>query len=130
MMQSPTNLGGRVSFIATEGQRLRVFQRAYVEGDVILHDGERVYVAPLQNLSAGGLYVEELDAIAPGTQVRIVIKSSRLAAPVQATGTVVRVDNNGKHGSAVEFTSISSRAREIIQNCVFESRMESTLKAL
>lgn len=128
-MRTPSNLSGKASFKSGEGQRLRVFQRAKVAGQVLIHDEERLYIAPLQDISAGGIFVGQLVGIPKGRHVRIVVKSPKLETPVQAIGTVVRVEKNGKAGLAVEFTSISSRAREIIQNCVFETRMESALKA-
>ena len=128
MMRSPTHLSGQIQFISTEGQRLRVFQRVRIDGEVIVHDEERLHIARLQDISAGGLFIEDLNSIPPGKQVRLVIKSSKLQKAVQATGKIVRVEKELGNGSAVEFTSISSRAREIIQNCVFEQRMERALK--
>lgn len=110
-------------------ERLRVFERARVSGFVMIHDEEHLFIAPLDNISAGGLFLNELVAIPAGKMVRIVVKSPRLEHPVQAKGTVVRIEKRDRKGMAVEFTSISSRAREIIQNCVFEARMESALKA-
>ena len=110
--------------------RLRVFQRASIPGQVIIHDEEHLYIAPLQNISAAGLFIDQLEHFNEGSQVRMVVKSSRLAEPVQATGTVVRVQSAGKRGLAVEFTSISTKAREMIQHYVFESRLENTLKGV
>jgi c-di-GMP-binding flagellar brake protein YcgR len=129
MMRTPTNLNGWVNFKPSEGQRLRVFQRAKVTGLVFIHNEEHLYIAPLQNISAGGLFVDHLCDIPTGTHVRVVVKSPKLEIAVQARGHVVRIESGNRSGLAVEFTSISSRAREIIQNCVFETRMESALKA-
>lgn len=126
-MRAPSNLDSNINF-KSEGQRLRVFQRAHIQGHVLIHDDSQLFVAPLQNISAGGLFIDQLVALAPGSQVRVVVKSEKLQAPVQATGTIVRVEQEGRHGLAIEFTSISSRSREVIQNCVFETRMERVLK--
>ena len=126
---SPSNLSQKVSFKTGEGRRLQVFQRARVSGEVLIHDDERLFIAPLDNISAGGVFVDQLVAMSVGKTVRIVVKSPKLEQPVQAVGTVVRIEKDGRHGLAVEFTSINSRDREIIQNCVFESRMETVLRA-
>ncbi len=116
------------AFFKTEGTRLRVFQRANISGQVMVHDDSHLYIAPLRDISAGGVFVDQLVSLSEGSLVRVVVKSSNLGEPVQATGTVVRVDNGQRNGLAIEFTSISSRARETIQNCVFETRMERALK--
>jgi len=127
-MRSPSNLGPKVEFKPEGGRRLRVFQRAQVKGRVIVHDDTQLFIAPLDNISAGGLFIDQLMNIPSGKQVRLVVKSAKLESPVQATGTVIRVERDNRQGLAIEFTSISSRARETIQNCVFESRMEKVLK--
>jgi c-di-GMP-binding flagellar brake protein YcgR len=128
MIRKPMELNADNSFKTSEGQRLRVFERAAVVGHVIIHDEARLFIAPLVNLSAGGLFVDQLVSIPTGRPVRIVVKSPKLSHPVQAKGTVVRIEQKNRRGMAVEFTSISSRAREVIQNCVFEARMETALK--
>ena len=130
-MRAPSNLDSKIKF-KSEGQRLRVFQRAHIQGHVFIHDDNQLFIAPLQNISAGGLFIDQLVALKTGDQVRVVVKSEKLQAPVQATGTIVRVERadapEDRHGLAIEFTSISSRSREVIQNCVFETRMERVLK--
>lgn len=126
-MAQPSNLDSKVRF-KPEGRRLRVFQRAQLPGQVIVHDDAQLFIAPLENLSAGGLFIDQLMEIPAGRSVRVVVKSPRLENPIQATGTVVRVERDDRKGLAIEFTSISSRSRETIQNCVFESRMEKVLK--
>ncbi len=128
MERSRTQNKGRAQFAAT-GNRLRVFQRAEIPGRFLIHDDENLFVAALINISAGGIFLADLTGIPKGSTVRIVLKSPDLTSVVQATGTVVRVENGKRRGVAVEFTSISSRSREIIQNYVFERRMESSLKA-
>jgi len=126
-MRLPSNLGSKVKF-KPEGRRLRVFQRAQLPGRVMVHDDTQLFIAPLENISAGGLFIDQLMNIPSGKTVRVVVKSPKLEAPIQATGTVIRVERDNRHGLAIEFTSISSRARETIQNCVFESKMEKVLK--
>lgn len=109
-------------------QRLRVFQRTQLSGQVYIHDDQRLFVAPLNNISAGGLFISGLTAIPIGAVVKIVVKSAKLEFPIQAKGTVVRVESDKRRGSAVEFTSINSHSREVIQNCVYESKIETALK--
>jgi c-di-GMP-binding flagellar brake protein YcgR len=48
--------------------------------------------------------------------------------PIQAQGTVVRVERGGRRGLAVQFTSLNPTTRETIENFVFEARMETALK--
>jgi len=129
MERSRTQVSGRTAFATHTGTRLRVFHRAEIEGRVFIHDDENLFNAALVNISAGGVFVRGLTSIPEGSLVRLVVKSANLESVVQATGTVVRVETGDRRGLAVEFTSISSKAREIIQNCVFERRMESSLKA-
>ena len=128
MSRTFADKAGKIDFKA-DPRRLRVFQRAMVPGHVIVHDDTELFIAPLQNISAGGLFIDEIVSIPRGKVVRIVVKSPRLQEPVQALGNVVRIEKAGKRGLAIEFTSISPHAREVIQNCVFETRMESALKA-
>ncbi len=130
MVRVQPKLNGTAKFEVSPGQRLRVFQRATIPGEVIIHDDAELFVAKLSNISAGGVFIEDLSALREGAHVRIVVKSPKLDAAVQATGTVVRIEKNGRRGVAVEFTSISSKAREVIQNCVFETRMETALKVV
>jgi c-di-GMP-binding flagellar brake protein YcgR len=129
-MKVQTKLNGTAKFEVTPGQRLRVFQRAVIPGEVIIHDDSQLFIARLKDISAGGVFIEDLTMLPQGAQVRIVVKSPKLDATVQATGTVVRIESNSRRGAAVEFTSISSKSREVIQNCVFETRMETALKVV
>ena len=112
----------------SETRRYQVFQRAAIQGSVLIHDEDQLYIAPLNNISAGGLFADRLVTIPEGRVVRVVVKSPRFEQPVQARGTVVRIQGEDRPGVAVEFTSISSRARDIIKHCVQEARMESALK--
>lgn len=127
-MRKPTHMNKNLSFKPVAGQRLRVFERARIAGQVLIHDEEHLFLAPINNISAGGLFIEQLMSLPTGSVVRIVVKSPKLELPVQAMGTVVRIENDKRQGTAIEFTSITSRAREVIQNYVFETRMEGALK--
>ena len=109
-------------------KKTRVYQRAQVTGRVMIHDEEKLFIAPLNNISAGGLFIDQLVSIPKGSEVRIVVKSSRFDAPVQAVGTVVRIEEEDRRGLAVEFTAISKQAQEIIQACVAEARLETAIK--
>jgi c-di-GMP-binding flagellar brake protein YcgR len=111
-------------------ERLQVFERVTLKGQVLIHDENRLFIAPLNNISAGGVFIDELTVLPIGGEVRVVVRSPRLENPIQAVGTVVRVEDRLRHGIAVEFTTISSEARECIQNCVFESRVEKVLKVV
>jgi c-di-GMP-binding flagellar brake protein YcgR len=110
-------------------RRLRVFERVTIPGEVLIHDETFLNLAPLGNLSAGGMFVPGLTCLPLGSPVRIVIKSPSLEYPIQALGRIVRVEQENRRGLAVEFTSISSQCREIIQNCVYESRIKNALDA-
>jgi c-di-GMP-binding flagellar brake protein YcgR len=127
-MTNFSKLAVAVNFTASSKEPVRVFKRADVEGEVLFNSDTEFFIATLRNISAGGFFVECSVTIPAGQCVRVVIKSSKLEQPVQAIGTIVRVETKDRPGLAVEFTSISSRAREIIQNCVFEARMQSSLK--
>lgn len=129
-MKRNSKLGAQTKFEVSPGQRLRVFQRAAIPGEVLIHDDSQLFIARLNNISAGGIFIDDLTSLPHGSQVRIVVKSPKLDTAVQATGTVVRVENSGRRGVAVEFTSISSKSREVIQNCVFETRMETALRVV
>jgi c-di-GMP-binding flagellar brake protein YcgR len=111
-----------------KSKRLQVYKRAQVSGQVFIHDEDHLFIASLSNISAGGFFVDRLVDLTEGQVVRVVIKSPRLEKPIQARGTVVRIEKTDRQGTAVEFTSISSQARELIQACVFESKVETALK--
>lgn len=126
-MRTPSNLDSKIKF-KREGKQFQVYQRALISGQVMIHDDTQLFIAPLKNISGGGVFIDQLVELPEGSQVRLVVKSPKLQTPVQATGTIVRVEQDARQGLAVEFTSISTRCREVIQNCVFENRMERVLK--
>lgn len=129
-MRKPTQLNGTFQFNANIGSKFRVHPRAEMDGEVIIHDENRLYISSLNNISAGGLFVDHLTSIAQGRTVRVVIRSPRFREPVQAQGTVVRIEDAiVRRGIAIEFTKLSSEAKTAIQQCVSETRMESALKA-
>lgn len=106
----------------------QVFPRAELKGQVMIHDDEHLFIAPILNVSAGGLFIDQLVSIPAGRQVKLVLKSTSLNVPVQAQGTVTRVERGAKRGLAVQFKSLPVQAREAIETFVFEARMESALK--
>ena len=109
-------------------RKLQIFKRIKLQGSVILHDEDALYIAPLNDISAGGIFINKLLSLPYGRSVRIVVKSKALRFPVQARGRIVRVQDKERPGIAVEFTSISSREQEAIKNCVEEMQLEGSLK--
>ena len=95
----------------------------------MIHNEERLFIAPLVNISAGGLFVSHLVTLPVGSEVKLIVKGERFSQPVQAEGTVVRVDTEHRLGLAVQFTQISEQSKEAIQANVYELRMEAALKA-
>jgi len=111
-------------------QRLRAYSRIEISGDVVIHNDEDLYIAPLANLSAGGCFITQLNSIPLGTEVRVVVRSTKLKSPVQAQGIVVRVENQARVGTAIEFTSIPEESRDQIQTLVYEHKVHSALKII
>lgn len=107
---------------------IRVHPRVEMAGLVMIHNEERLYIAPLMDLSVGGAFVSQLVTLTPGSQVKVVLKGPRFATPVQVEGTVVRVEKSARKGSAVQFQGLTEMAKSAIQSCVFETRMEAALK--
>jgi len=100
-----------------------------MNAQVMIHDEERLFIAPLSDISAGGMFVSQLVSIPVGAVVKIVVKGPQWEAPLQVEGTVVRVDKKDRIGIAVRFTGISNATKDAIQACIFEMRMEAALKA-
>ncbi len=115
---------------ADSTKRLRVYARIKMRGEVMIHNEEELYIAPLNNLSAGGCFVDQLNCIPEGNEVKVVVKSDRLGAPIQAHGIIVRVENETRKGSAIEFTSIQKKARDAIQTLVYENKVQNALKVM
>lgn len=114
----------------SHSRRLRAYERVNVSGDVVIHNEENLFIAPLANLSAGGCFVSDIQTIPEGTEVKIVVRCKKLIHPIQARGTVVRIENGPRRGAAIEFTSITPKCRETIQTLVHELKVESALKIL
>lgn len=110
------------------GKRVQLHKRALVSGSVILHDRTVWMVAPLVNLSTGGIFVEGVSVLEKGSRVRVIVRSPGLDNPVAARGNVVRVERGKRTGLAIEFTSLSSEDRRKISTYVRESRTEEILK--
>ncbi|MBI1860809.1 MAG: PilZ domain-containing protein [Deltaproteobacteria bacterium] len=109
--------------------RLQVFKRVQLRGKVFIHNDDELYQASIGNISAGGLFLNDVTELKLGSVVRVVIKAQGLDMPIQAVGRVVRIEADDiRTGLAVEFTSISRQSREDIQNCVHEARMRDALK--
>jgi Tfp pilus assembly protein PilZ len=109
--------------------RARKHPRAKTTGQVIIHNEQRLFIAPLDDISAGGLFVKQLVSLPIGSEVKIVVKGPGFSTPLQAVGKVVRVNHDNRKGIAVQFTQISDGDKESIQSAVFELRMEAALKA-
>lgn len=77
--------------------------RHSVSGKVFIHNEDHLYIAPLNNIGRGGLFVDKLVSLGVGEKVKVVIKSVNLLVPIQATGTIVRVETDQRLGSAVAF---------------------------
>ena len=110
--------------------RLQLYRRAAVLGQVYIHNDERLFIAPLNNISAGGLFINGITSLRRGNSVKIVVKSPELDQAVQAIGRVVRIERSDRRGLAVEFTDISDNAKEFIERCVHNSGLQSALKVI
>lgn len=130
-MRKPSQLNSR-SHIESSSRttKKQLHKRASIEGKVLIHNEQHLFIAPLSNLSVGGLFIDQLTSIPEGVEVRVIVKSPRLDAPIQVSGTVVRVEKTDRKGAAVEFAQLSGRTKQLIETCVAESRMETVLKAV
>lgn len=96
----------------------RIHLRASMEGRVYIHDENNLFIAPLNNISAGGLFIDGLTSLPEGSDVKVVIKSAKLNQPIQAEGHIVRIEDGGRIGSAVQFTAISAASQVLIDDTV------------
>lgn len=103
----------------------RVFPRVNLPGRVYIHDESRLFIAPLNNISAGGIFIDGLTSIAAGATVKIVVKSPTLKRSIQASGAVVRVEKDGRVGLAVQFDGITKDTQVIIQNSVDQAQFKA-----
>ena len=104
------------------------YPRISIPGFVLVHDEEHFFISPLANVSCGGLFTDQRLSLLKGAEVRVVIKSPQLERPVQALGTVVRIETGKRKGIAIEFTSISRESRERIRTCVAEQKIGRLLQ--
>ncbi|NBT59312.1 PilZ domain-containing protein [bacterium] len=81
----------------------RKHPRHALTGKVLIHNEDHLYIAPLNNIGRGGVFVDRLVSLVVGEKVKLVIKSAHLVVPIQATGTVIRVETEDRIGSAVQF---------------------------
>ena len=129
-MRKPSQLNSRSQIKSSDrSKKVQVHKRAMVEGKVFIHDEEHLFIAPLNNISAGGIFIDQLIAIPEGSEVRVVVKSPGLNEAIQVSGKVVRVEQGSRKGMAIQFEEVSTRAKEIIEICVAEKRMQNVLKA-
>lgn len=114
------------------GLAARTHMRAEMEGRVFLHDQQRLFIAPLHNLSAGGLFINKLTAIPVGAEVKLIIKSPYFQFPIQLEGKVVRIESQleEKKGLAIQFINHNHQHAQIINETVLDVRKKMAQKAL
>ena len=91
---------------------VRKHVRVEMSGKVFVHNAEQIFIAPLANISRGGIFIGKLVSLAVGETVKVVVKTPELARPIQATGVIVRVETEDRMGSAVHFDWIDPEAVE------------------
>lgn len=94
----------------------RVHERVPMDGRALVHDESRLFIAPIRNISAGGVYIDLLVSVPVGREVKIIIKSSSLPQSIAVTGTVVRVDYGPRMGLAVKFLDVPRDSRILLGN--------------
>ncbi|NDD05961.1 MAG: PilZ domain-containing protein, partial [Proteobacteria bacterium] len=60
--------------------------RVEMVGRVFVHNEEHLYIAPLHNISLGGIFIERVVTIDIGQEVKVVVKAPGLTEPIQAIG--------------------------------------------
>ena len=78
---------------------------------------DRFYREFIQNISAGGIYIETREPLSKGEDLSLTFSVPSSEAPIRLTGKIVRTD---KSGIAVEFESISKYQEEIISSLLDE----------
>jgi Tfp pilus assembly protein PilZ len=106
---------------------VRDMGRAPVEGRIFIHDEEKLYIAPIVDISEAGCFVAHLTALTIGAKVRAVIKSPALGSPIQIVGTVMGVETGNRSGVAIGFTKVSDEARKRIARHVASSKSSQQL---
>lgn len=97
-----------------QNNSVRDMGRVPVDGRVFIHNEEKLFIAPIVDISEAGCFVGQLTALAKGARIRAVIKSQTLGQPIQIVGTVIRVETGSRPGVAIGFTSLSDEARKCI----------------
>jgi len=72
---------------------------------------DRFYREFIQNISAGGIYIETREPLSKGEDISLTFSVPSSETPIRLTGKIVRTD---KSGIAVEFEGISKYQEEII----------------
>lgn len=105
-------------------KKVQKYKRAVLPGHVYIHNDSRLFIAPLNNLSAGGLFIDGITALPVGNHVRLVIKSPSLDRAFQAKGKIIRIEKDARRGLAVEFAGLESELKEFINNSVHKKTDE------
>jgi len=98
--------------------RARKHERFSVLAKVIIHNEEQIFIAPLDNISMGDLFVEKLISLELGNRVKVIVKSSHFTQPLQASGTIVRVETQDRVGSAVQFDWVQNDFEAILRKAI------------
>jgi len=74
---------------------------------------DRFYREFIQDISAGGLYIETREPLSKGEAISLTFSVPNSEVPIRLTGKIVRADESG---IAVEFEQISKYQEEIISS--------------
>lgn len=111
------------------GASVRTQIRVEVTGRVFVHNDEKLFIAPLVDLSEGGCFIGQLTSLKQGAKIRAVIKCPALEQPIQILGQVIRVENGARVGAAVSFTRIASDAQRKIVRLVQKMKDQTSDQA-
>jgi hypothetical protein len=111
-----------------QNNSVRDVPRAQLEGRVFIHNDERLFIAPIVDISEEGCFVGQLTALTKGAKVRAVIKSQTLGQPIQIVGTVIRVETGNRTGVAISFEKLADEARKRIARLVSTSKSQEGLE--
>jgi hypothetical protein len=108
----------------------RKYIRASVKGQVLLHNESKLLVAPLNNLSEGGVFVNGVTSLPEGSLVKLVIRSEFFKEPIQAEGKIIRIEKKERKGSAIQFTGMSVENLTDIKSSVLKAKKKEALNSL
>lgn len=110
---------------------LQLYKRVELHGTAVVHDSKTVVVMEIVNMSESGIFLSKGKSgmFSPGKQVSLTLKGPQFPEPIHAKGKVVRLQAS-PNGVAIEFTSLSRRARLQLQASVEEISVESFLNEL